>query len=118
MATAAEIAQTWECAETQEGLNCQSTRNHSNDSAEDNGSTRKPDEKPKTTSRSDKNRSECCCKEHVPSDTHPTNECKVLVARNKKDNWEKKDNSESKCSHCESKCKKKPAKLNLLGFSP
>jgi hypothetical protein len=53
-------------------------------------------------------------RERGPNPTHNTSACKVLLNRGGKDNWKKKDASESKHSDCKSKHKKKHAELNLL----
>jgi hypothetical protein len=117
-ATTAEFVDICERAETKEAL--VQTRKQSHDSDDDSSDDevqrpKKPRKKAKTSScHSTKERSEFHCKEHGPNRTHNTSTCKVLLNRGGKDNWKKKDNSESKCSDHKSKCKKKHAELNLL----
>jgi hypothetical protein len=76
--------------------------------------SKKPRKKANTSHHNLKERSEFCCKEHGPNPTHNTSTCKVLLNGGRKDDWKKKDTSESKCSECKSKCKKKHVELNLL----
>jgi hypothetical protein len=116
-ATTAEFAEICERAETNEALQ---TRKQSHDSDDDSSDgevqrPKKPRKKAKTYSyHNTRERSEFCCKEHGPNPTHNTSACKVLLHRGGKDNWKKKDASESECLDCKSKCKKKHAELNLL----
>jgi hypothetical protein len=116
-ATTAKVVEICERAETKEALQ---TRKQSHDSDDDSSHDevqrpRKPRKQAKTSScRNSRERSEFHCEEHGPNDSHNTSTCKVLLNRGGKDNWKKKDASESKCSDCKSKHKKKHAELNLL----
>jgi hypothetical protein len=116
-ATTAEFVEICERAETKEALQ---TRKQSHDSEDDSSDDevqrpKKPRKKAKTSSyHNSRERSEFCCEEHGPNDSHNTSTCKVLLNRGGKDNWKKKDASESKHSDCKSKYKKKHAELNLL----
>jgi hypothetical protein len=75
----------------------------------------KPRKKAKTSSyHNTRERSEFCCEEHGPNPTHNTSACKVFLNHGGKDNWKKKDASESKYSDYKSKHKKRHAELNLL----
>jgi hypothetical protein len=115
--TTAEFVEICERAETKEALQ---TRKQSHDSDDDSSDDevqrpKKPRKKAKTSSHHNpRDRSEFHCKEHGPNPTHNTSACKVLLNRGGKDNWKKKDTSESKHSDCKSKHKKKHAELNLL----
>jgi hypothetical protein len=116
-ATTAEFVEICERAETKEALQtCKQSHDSDHDSSDDEVQRpKKPRKKANTSSCcNSRERSEFCCKEHGPNPTHNTSTCKVLLNRGGKDNWKKKDASESKCSDCKSKCKKKHAELNLL----
>jgi hypothetical protein len=116
-ATTAEFVEICECAETKEALQ---TRKQSHDSDDDSSDDevqrpKKPRKKTKTSScHNSRQRSEFYCEEHSPNPTHNTSTCKVLLNCGGKDNWKKKDTSESEYSDCKSKHKKKHAELNLL----
>jgi hypothetical protein len=117
-ATTVEFVEICERAKTKEALQ---TRKHSHDSDDDSSNDeevqrpKKPRKKAKTSSHhNSRERSEFYCKEHGPNPTHNTSTCKVLLNHGGKDNWKKKDTSESKHSDYKSKCKKKHAELNLL----
>jgi hypothetical protein len=106
-----------ERAETKEALQTRDRKSHDSDddSSDDKVQrSKKPRKKAKTSYHNSRERSEFCCKEHGPNPTHNTSTCKVLLNRGGKDNWKKKDTSESKYSDCKSKHKKKHAELNLL----
>jgi hypothetical protein len=111
-ATTAEFVEICERAETKEALQTRKKSHDSDDDSSDDEVQRpkKPRKKAKTSSyHNSRERSEFCCEEHGPNPT-----CKVLLNRGGKDNWKKKDASESKHSDYKSKCKKKHAELNLL----
>jgi hypothetical protein len=116
-ATTAEFVEICERAETKEALQ---TRKQSHDADDDSSDDevqgpKKPRKKANTSSyHNSRERSELYCKEHGPNDSHNTSTCKVLLKRGGKDNWKKKDTSESKYSDYKSKYKKKHAELNLL----
>jgi hypothetical protein len=116
-AATAEFVEICERAETKEALQT-SKQSHDSDndsSAHEVQRPKKPRKKAKTSSHHNlSERSEFHCKEHGPNPTHNTSACKVLLNRGGKDNWKKKDASESKCPDYRSKCKKKHAELNLL----
>jgi hypothetical protein len=116
-ATTGEFAEICERAETKEALRTCDRKSHDSDddsSDDEVQHSKKPRKKAKTSCHNSRERSEFHCKEHGPDLTHNTSTCKVLLNGGGKDNWKKKDTSESKCSDCKSKCKKKHAELNLL----
>jgi hypothetical protein len=116
-AATAEFAEICERAETKEALQTRDRKSHdSDDDSSDDEVQRpkKPLKKAKTSCHNSRERSEFCCKEHGPDPTHNTSTSKVLLNGGGKDNWKKKDASESKHSNCKSKHKKKHAELHLL----
>jgi hypothetical protein len=117
-ATTAEFVEICERAETKEALQTRKQSHDSDDDSSDDDEVqhpKKPKKKAKTSSyRNSRERSEFYCKEHGPNPTHNTSTCKVLLNRGGKDNWKKKNTSESKYSDYKSKYKKKHAELNLL----
>jgi hypothetical protein len=117
-AATAEFVEICERAETKEALQTRKQSHDSDDDSSDDDEVqhpKKPKKKAKTSScHNTRERSEFYCKEHGPNPTHNTSTCKVLLNRGGKDNWKKKDTSESKYSDCKSKHKKKHAELNLL----
>jgi hypothetical protein len=117
-AATAEFVEICERAETKEALQTRKQSHDSDDDSSDDNEVqrpKKPRKKAKTSScHNSRERSEFCCKEHGPNPTHNTSTCKVILNRGGKDNWKKKDASESKHSDHKLKHKKKHAELNLL----
>jgi hypothetical protein len=116
-ATTAEFVEICERAETKEALQTRKQSHDSDDDFSDDEVQRpkKPRKKAKTSSYHNlRERSVFYCKEHSPNPTHNTSTCKVLLNRGGKDNWKKKDTSESKYPDYKLKYKKKHAELNLL----
>jgi hypothetical protein len=99
-------------AEIQDSIQLKCSSNCWRDDSSDNDERRSKKFKKKART-AQAIRQEFCCREHGPNSTHGSKDCEVLNGA-KKEVHEKKDSSESECSDCKWKHKRKHAGLSLL----